>query len=496
MVSLYKSNIKRSMSETVAKTVESQIGQYVSDYWDQNAIPSLSKFIEIPNVSPLYDKEWETNGLLDQAADHLISWIHDQKMDGLHIDKIQHTDLSPLVLVEIDATSENSNTILMYGHMDKQPPLTKEWKEGLHPYKPVVENGKLYGRGGCDDGYALYAAIGAVKALKEHSIPHSRIVILIEASEESGSAHLPQYFKNFKKMGIMDSMLGKPELIVCLDSGADTYDRLWITSSLRGCIVGELKVEVLTESRHSGDSGGIVPSSFMIARQLLDRVENSTTGKIANQFQVVIPASKLVQIKSTADVVGEHLWSNYPYVGNCRPLSLDPQQLIINKAFSPQLEVIGADGFPTLEEAGNMLRPYTTLMLSMRLPPTVPADEAAETLKQILEAEPPYGASVSFTYHKGATGWECNQYSNWLQKSTDEASLKIFGKTPCRVFEGGSIPFMGMLGNMFPDAEFVVTGIVGPDSNIHGPNESMDIPYVKKLTTAMSFVLRDFCANK
>ena len=187
---------------------------------------------------------------------------------------------TPLIFFEVPATrsdaSGSAETVMFYGHLDKQPEFNG-WRHDLGPWTPKYEDGKLYGRGGADDGYAVYAALTAIQSLDAQGIPRPRCVGLIETCEESGSVDLPAYIQALK------ARLGQVGLVVCLDSGAGNYDQLWLTTSLRGMVSGVLKVEILTEGVHSGDASGLVPSSFRIMRQVLDRLEDSATGRLLPQ---------------------------------------------------------------------------------------------------------------------------------------------------------------------------------------------------------------------
>ena len=238
---------------------------YVEEQWNNSIVPALQEYLAIPNQSPAYDPNWNTNGYMDQATDLIANWIRMQKIPGLVLDIIRLEKRTPLIFVEIPGDSKE--TVLLYGHLDKQPPM-EGWNEGFGPWKPVIKDGRLYGRGGADDGYSAFASLTAIQALKQQDIPHARCVILIEACEESGSFDLPHYVEALK------DRIGTPSLVICLDSGCGNYEQLWITTSLRGLANGNLTVSTLTEGVHSGAASGIVPSTFRILRQLLSRLEN------------------------------------------------------------------------------------------------------------------------------------------------------------------------------------------------------------------------------
>ena len=263
---------------------------YVDGVWEESILPALKDYITIPNQSPVFDKEWASNGLLDQAVQLAANWVKAREVPGLEMEIVRLKGRTPLLYIEVPGQVDD--TVLLYGHLDKQPPM-EPWAEGLAPYSPVVREGKLYVRGGADDGYAVFGSITAIQALKQQNIPHGRCVILIEACEESGSPDLPYYIDHLAER------IGTPNLVVCLDSGVGNYEQLWVTTSLRGLVTGNLGVSVLTEGVHSGDASGIVPSSFRVVRQLLSRLEDQDTGKILpSELYVEIPNERLTQAEA------------------------------------------------------------------------------------------------------------------------------------------------------------------------------------------------------
>ena len=464
------------------------ISEFVNTTWDDSIVPQLVDYIRIPNKSPLFDPDWEANGYMEEAVTLISDWCKAQEIDGLTVEIHRIEGRTPVILMEVPGQSDA--TVLLYGHLDKQPEMTG-WAEDLGPWKPVMKGDKLYGRGGADDGYAAFASLTAIRALQREGIPHARCVILIEACEESGSADLPAHIEALK------DRIGSPDLVICLDSGAGNYDQMWCTTSLRGLVLGELRVDVLHEGVHSGDASGVVASSFRIARQLIDRIEDPKTGEIRSDvFQAEIPAARVEQAKVAANVIGEEMKTRFPFVGDMRPVDEDSTQLVLNRTWKPALSVTGAEGMPNLTDAGNVLRPFTALKLSLRVPPTCDVDRATEELGRILTEDPPYGAKVTFEASEGGPGWEAPAVADWVHEAADEASKTYFGREVVYMGEGGSIPFMGMLGEKFPEAQFLITGVLGPASNAHGPNEFLHIPCGKKLTACVAHVLAKHCEVK
>jgi len=449
--------------------------------WEKSIIPELVEYIRVPNKSPAFDPDWQSNGFMEQVVDQFVAWSQHQNIEGMELDVIRLPKRTPLIFIDIPGDTEN--TVLLYGHLDKQPEMMG-WNEGFGPWKPVLKENKLFGRGGADDGYALFASLLAIKILHKQKIPHARCVVIIEACEESGSYDLPFYIDHLK------DRLGKPELVICLDSGCGNYEQLWSTTSLRGLVGGELKVEVLDEGIHSGDISGIIPSSFRILRQLLDRIEDPVSGQILlKECYVDIPNKRIEQAKHAASVLNENVFRRFPIKGNIRPVSDDLVELILNRSWRPTLSYLGASGLPEINDAGNVLRPFTSIKLSMRLPPTCSSKIVSKKLKELLLNDPPNGAKISFEIDWSVDGWMAPEISPWLEKALDEASENYFNKPSVHIGEGWSIPFMGMLGEKFPEAQFLITGVLGPGSNAHGPNEFLHIPAAKKITCCVAEII-------
>jgi acetylornithine deacetylase/succinyl-diaminopimelate desuccinylase-like protein len=455
----------------------------ISQFWDDAIVPALVDYIEIPAKSPHFDKAWQQHGHIDAAVELAASWCREHAVPGMKLEVVRLEGRTPVLFIDIPASGASSQTVLMYGHLDKQPEMTG-WREGYGPWQPVIADGKLYGRGGADDGYAVFCAISAVKALHEEKKPHARIAILIECCEESGSYDLPAYLE------VLAPKIQEPHLVIGLDSGCGNYEQLWGTTSLRGLINGVLTVEVLTEGVHSGDASGVVASSFRIARTLLERIDAADTGIVKHAaFHAQVPPERAEQARRAAQVLGEEIWRKFPFVPAMEPMQADLADLVLNRTWRPFLAVTGADGLPPPASAGNVLRPKTSLVLSLRLPPTVKADSAAKQLKAILEADPPYGARVRFEPGQAATGWHAPRSEEWLLKAVDSASNRHFQKPAMWMGEGGTIPFMAMLGAKYPQAQFLITGVLGPHSNAHGPNEFLHLDYAKRLTACVADVL-------
>ncbi len=462
-----------------------KIDRFLSEKWDDDIVPQLVDYIRIPNKSPMFDADWVAHGYMADAVALMERWARAQAIPGLQVEVVQLEGRTPLIYLEVPASSDatGEDTVLLYGHLDKQPEMTG-WDADLGPWTPVLKGDRLYGRGGADDGYALFGSLVAIQALQDQGIPHARCVVLIEACEESGSYDLPAYVDH------LAARIGKPSLVVCLDSGCGNYEQLWCTTSLRGLAGGNFSVKVLSEGVHSGDASGVVPSSFRVLRDLLSRLEDEATGKIkVDGLYADIPEERLAQARKVAEVLGDEVYSKFPFLPGMRPMHEDLSELVLNRTWRPALSVTGADGLPPLASAGNVLRPETAVKLSLRLPPTLDGKHAGELLKDVLLRDPPYGAEVSLALEKSSSGWNAPAQSPWLTDAIEAASQAAFGKPAMYMGEGGSIPFMGMLGEKFPGAQFMITGVLGPHSNAHGPNEFLHIPMGKRVTACVSRVI-------
>jgi len=451
--------------------------------WDDSITERLIEYVRIPNKSPMFDPQWHEHGHMEKAVTLMADWCRAQPLPGARVEVRRLPGITPLLLVDIPG--ELPGSVLLYGHLDKQPEFTG-WLPGLGPWEPVVRDGKLYGRGAADDGYAVFSSLTAIAALKQQQVRLPRCVVLIEACEESGSTDLPAHLE------ALGTAIGDPSLVVCLDAECGNYEQVWCTTSLRGNLVGTLRVRVLTEGVHSGMATGIAPTAFRILEQLLARIENPVTGDLLlEELQVNLPQDRRVQAMAAAKVLGEEVAGKLPWVKGAHALSDDPAELIINNSWRPTLAVTGAEGLPPLGSAGNVLLPEVAVKLSLRLPPTCDAERATRAVREALEREPPYGAQVSFEEASGTGGWNAPALAPWLEESITQASRAVYGRAAVHIGCGGTIPFMGMLGERFPQTQFFITGVLGPHANAHGPNEFLHLDYAKKLTACVSLVLAD-----
>jgi len=456
---------------------------FVNDIWDSSIIPEISEYIKIPNKSPSFDPDWEANGHMEKAVLMLEAWAKKQPIKGMQVEIVRIEGRTPLLFIDIPGASDD--VVLLYGHYDKQPEFSG-WDDDLDPWTPVIKEGKLYGRGGADDGYATFGSLTAIRALQEQGVPHAHCIVLVEGCEESGSFDLPYYIDK------LEDRIGSPSLVVCLDAECGNYDQLWCTTSLRGNLTGTLRTDVLTEGVHSGSASGVVPSSFRVLRKLLSRVEDEVTGKVvASALHVDIPEQRIEQAKKAAETLGDLVYKKFPWAVDSPDPSESNFELLLNNTWRPTLSITGAEGLPDMVNAGNTLLPYNKLKLSFRLPPSCDADEAAEAVKKILDADTPPMCKVEFEVESTMAGWDAPPVAEWLEASMQNASQAFFGKPSMYMGTGGTIPFMGMLGEKFPDAQFLITGLLGPKSNAHGPNEFLHIETGKRLTSCVAQVLED-----
>jgi len=474
-----------------AMSVTEATAKWVEELFEKSIVPTLVDYIKIPNKSAMFDPKWRENGHVDRAVELLSGWAKQNLPEGATMEVVRLGERTPVIFMDIPGTGGKAgDTVMLYGHLDKQPEMAG-WRDGLGPWTPVLEGDKLYGRGGADDGYAIFASLTAINAVRKDKRSHARCVVLIEACEESGSYDLPAYIDHLK------GRIGELSLVVCLDSGCANYDQLWSTTSLRGLVIGNLEVSLLTEGVHSGDGTGVVPGSERVIRMLLDRLEDAHTGQIKLEaLATQIPRARIAQAEQTAQVIGDEVWNKFPFNGNAQPVSKDNVELILNRTWRPGLAITGADGWPPIGNAGNVSRPFTKLKLSIRIPPRVDPKKAAAAVKELLEKDPPYGAEVAFTDIGANAGWDAPEMAPWLEETLQAGSKAYFGKPAMFMGEGGTIPFMQMLGEKFPKAQFCITGVLGPGSNAHGPNEFLHIPTARKLTLCVADVLAAHAQQK
>ena len=455
----------------------------LSDF-ERSALDALTAFGAIPSLSPMFDAEWAKNGYLEEAAQLLASWARARQLASVDVEIHRLVGRTPTLVVTVDSTAGEGDTVVLYGHLDKQPPLG-DWSEGLAPFVPVRRGDRLYARGVSDDGYALFSALSAIEAMEANGIAHGRCVVLIEASEESGSSDLEAY------LDALADHLGDVELLICLDSGALTYDRLWVTTSLRGVVNVQVTVEVLEQGQHSGSVSGIVPSSFRLLRQLLDRVEDATTGDVlVEEMWASIPAADSKSAHDIAEEFGDVVARELPTIKGLALMGANAQERLLRRTWYPTLSVIGMGGIPSPDIAGNVLRPFTTAVLSFRLPPSVDVHVAGAAVVQLLTSDAPSNAKVSVPIDSSGNGWVAPELAPWLEPALEQASLDAFGRSVGYTGEGGSIPFLNSLAKRYPGVQFVATGVGGPQSNAHAIDEMLDLPTAVGVTNAVITVLQ------
>jgi acetylornithine deacetylase/succinyl-diaminopimelate desuccinylase-like protein len=456
--------------------------------WDE-ALPTLCEYVAIPARSPMFDPAWESTGHIARAARLLRDWVVGRGVRGATVELIEPPGLTPVLLVEVAATRPElaERTVVVYGHMDKQPEM-EPWSPGLGPWIPVLRDDRLYGRGGADDGYSVFAAVLAIEEIHRRGGDHARLVVLIEASEESSSVHLAEHLRTLLPR------LGAADLVVTLDSFCETYDRLWSTTSTRGVCGGVLHIEICADDPHSGRASGVLPSSWRVLRELLDRIEDRRTGEVLlRAANVDIPAARRGEAEVAAAAFPALAGSFRPLDG-VQPVAPDAFGQLLNETWRPALEVIGIDGIPPVADAGNVFRSRLAVKLSIRLPPTADVRAVTAELHDLLTVDPPFGAHVRFVPGAQGPGWAAPEAAAWLDAAIDAASRRHYGAPAAACGVGGTIPFMGMLGEQLPDAQFLLVGVLGPGSNAHGPDEFLHLPTVRRLTRCVADVLEAHAA--
>ena len=454
-----------------------KLSDFVEEWWDKSALPSLCEFVEIPALSPSFDSDWETNGYLDAAVNTFVAWTRSLPLKGLTVSVHRLKNRSPLLLVKIEGDEDGE--VVFYSHLDKQPEASG-WSEGKGPWKPVIEDGWLFGRGSVDDGYGGYAGILSVLALQDQGVSHPTCRFLIETGEESGSPDLSYYLDE------LESVLGTPDLVIVLDTGGIDYDRLWVTESLRGIVAGTLSVKVSSVGVHSGHGSGVMPSSFRLARQLLSRIEDENTGEIKPEWLHIEITDKMKEQATKIIEMNSESTDDFPLLDGVEKQVNDPLDIFLTMNLSPSLSIIGADGIPSIQDAGNVLRTNTDLKISIRTPPGISAEEVAVKVQELLEKDPPNGAHVSAVMTEVADGFLSPELPEELSEMLEKAGKQFYGNAPMSLFIGGTIPVMAMLQSRYPNSKFIITGAGGPGGNAHGPDEKLHISTAKKVTKCMA----------
>lgn len=469
--------------------------QTVKTIWETKIKDTFEEYLKIPNISPAYNESWEDDGHMQKVVDLYENWAKQNAPKSASVFVQQIKNKTPLLVINVPARNYSGNeSVLLYGHLDKQPEMLG-WRDGIDPWASTYEGDRLYGRGSADDGYAMFSAIVALNDLEDNKVSHPRQIVIIEASEESGSPDLLEH------LDLLDASLEKHSLeklvdvslVVCLDSGALSYEHLWITNSLRGLIEIHLTIRTLKQGTHSGGAGGIVPSTTHILRALLDRISKSPSGEITiEELNVEIPEHIYEAAEKVAMIIGDEDPHGLPFAQGVKALNEDVAEQLIANTYKPALEIIGIEGLPRIADAGNVLLPEVKVALSFRIPPGVKPDLAAAAIAGELNRDTPYNAQITVKVESLASGWAAPERPDSLAAIFDEASKKHFGNSAQYLGEGGTIPFMFMLGEKYPNAQFMVTGLLGPESNAHGPNEFMHLPTFYKLTSCVADVLASY----
>lgn len=459
------------------------IEQSVQTFWDKEALPALMDFIRIPAKSTAFDSHWQEHGYLLQACEKSKAWI-ESVLPQARCEILTQKDRTPCLFVDIAADgTTRDNTIAFYGHLDKQPEAGG-WAKGLGPWEPVIRNGKLYGRGAADDGYSLFAMVTAIVALKREQVPHPRIVGIFETQEESGSTDLPEYLK------LLKDDIGNPAAFIILDNHCGDYERLWLSTSLRGVISGTLRVQSMHYGVHSGSYSGMVPDPFSIAQALVERLHDPITGFVkVSECHADIPKRRIEQLKKASDVLGDLVWNHAPFVEGVQTKHISNHEIFLQQTWKPALTVIGVDGMPKIEDAGNVVQGSVALRLSMRVPPMIDFEKAAQAVENELLRDPPYGCKVSWRYQENHEGWCASSDSEEFETLFSDASKQVFGQEAVMMGQGGSISIINTFERLFPGTSLILTGVLGPQSNAHAPNESLDLDYVVRLTQSLCYVL-------
>lgn len=456
----------------------------IEQFWLEEAQPTLMDFIRLPSKSTAFDPQWKEHGYLLQACRLAANWIQKIIPDAT-CEIIEDEGKTPCLFVEIGSNDleRQEKTIAFYGHLDKQPE-NEGWKDGLGPWTPYFDGEYLFGRGACDDGYSVFAMITAVETLRRSKMKHPRIVAIFETQEESGSSDLEGYLHQLK------AKIGSPECFIVLDNQCGDYNRLWLNTSLRGNISGTLSVSTMSYGVHSGSFSGIVPDPFTVAMTLLGRIQHPETGEILlDTLQAQIPALRLKQIQEVSLRMGDQIWKTAPLLENVQPKYGNNDAILIQSTWKPSLTIIGIDGIPSIQNAGNVIQGSVSLRLSFRIPPGIDIDNALQSINDCFTQNIPYGCSVTWNSLEYLPGWCAPSHSVKYEKLFHDAGEQVFEEKTLACGQGASIGFIPKFEKLFPKTEIILIGVLGPQSNAHSPNEALNVLYTQKLIETIAIVL-------
>lgn len=454
----------------------------IQEFWLKEAQPALMDFIRLPSKSTAFDPQWKENGYLKGACKLAADWIR-KAVPEAKCEILEFNGKTPCLFVEIEGHQDNDKTIAFYGHLDKQPEATG-WRDGLGPWTPVLEGEYLYGRGASDDGYSVYAMITAIKGLQRCKMPYPRIVAIFETQEESGSEDLPDYLLALKER------VGSPECFIILDNQCGDYERLWLNTSLRGTITGTLTVKAMDFGIHSGTFSGLTPDPLSIAQALVARIHDPITGRILlESLHTTIPELRIQQLKEVANELGNNIWKSAPLLPGVCPKHANNHENLIHSIWEPTLTIIGIDGIPSIKDAGNVIQGEVALRLSFRTPPNIDMNQAMKDIVRCLTQDIPYGCQTVWNDLECNPGWSAPAQKGKFERLFSEAAFDVFNKKTLANGQGASIGFVPKFEELFPATEIVLIGVLGPHSNAHAPDESLNIRYVQQLIQTISIVL-------
>ena len=461
--------------------------QTIDKIWDTRALPALMDFIRIPCKSTAFDPHWESNGYLNQACTFISAWVK-QQLPQASCEIIQEPGKTPCLWLDVPAYhAQTDNTVAFYGHLDKQPEASG-WSEGLGPWTPVIRDGKLFGRGCSDDGYSVFLMISALVSLREQGLGHPHCVGIFETQEESGSIDLPHYLTALKER------FNHPISLFVLDNQCCDYQRLWLNTSLRGVISAVLRVKTLHHNVHSGTYSGILPDAFAIAQHLLSRIHEPLSGRVLlDSFHTQIPENRKKQLLQAAKLLEASTSYYPPLLDGVQTKTTSVFDSIYNSTWEPALTVTAIDGLANLNQAANVVPKEIALKLSIRIPPNIDLARAIQDLEKTVTQNVPFHASVTLEDIRQGSGWTppLTAQNQETERLLNTCSQSVFHEDVAFSATGGSISIIPEFEKCLPGTSIMLLGVLGPGSNAHGPDESLNIEYVKKLTNVLSLYLKD-----
>ena len=462
----------------------------ISKIFNTTTLPNLMNFIRIPNTSPEFDPDWDKNNLLLKASKLIITFIKTLQLKNTEITLLKDENHTPFILTETKSSKEKEkNTILFYAHIDKQPNC-EGWDKGKSATNPIIENGRLYGRGSIDDGYAIYSILTAIKYCQDNNLFTNRIICIFECSEESSSDDLNYYFDK-----LIPFFGNDISLFCCVDLTCLDYKKMWIVNCIRGVMDFDVKIYTLNNDIYSNFTKGVFPDNFMIFRKLCDLLRNEKGEFLIPELIISedkIPKDRKKELEEASKEIGIDFIKVLPLYNNTKPMKDDIYKLLLNNIWKVSMIIKGIDGIPDKKYEGNILSKGLKARIQMRIPPLLNGKKAFEAIKKKFIENTPFNSKVEVEMIGIDDGWNDKNFSERSKNVFNYVSKIGFGNDVGFKFDGGSVPFIQYFENKYPKSQIANLGIRGYECNEHGPNESIDLDACKKFIAALVILMSEY----